>query len=228
MVSVLSCSPPGLVALTRLIRTPGTAGICPINFYRPRAATEIGEGHLEGLHTLAPTYLKIELAEGCSSAVKKLLCSMGIWAMAEVNWWNMFSTHPLIEREIRAYMRGSTWRSAVYTARSCWSMGSRGFLPPPRAKTKLLRVLSSAVSATVPSPYLAESQIHWTQSAALLGRCPELSSASLVFLLSQRQLFLWFPMHPWRNYSAFIKWMQNWYGHVILFIYIFHWFQKLA
>ena len=34
-------------------------------------------------------------------------------------------------------------------------MGSRGFLPPPRAKTKLLRVLSSAVSATVPSPYLA-------------------------------------------------------------------------
>ena len=181
------------------------------------AATEIGEGHLEGLHTPAPTYLETELAEGCSSAVKKLLCSMGVWAMAEVCWWNMFSIHPLIEREILAYMKGSTWRSAVYTVRSCCSMGSRGFLPPPRAETKLLRVLSSAVSATVPSPYLAESQIHWIQRAALLGSCPELSSASLVFLLSQRRLLLWFPMHPWRNYSAFIKWMQNWYGHVIFF-----------
>lgn len=38
--------------------------------------------------------------------------------------------------------------------------GIQGFLPPPRPKTKLLRVLSSAVSAIVPSPYFAESQIH--------------------------------------------------------------------
>ena len=53
-------------------------------------------------------------------------------------------------------------------------------LPPSRVGTEILRVLSpSVVSATVPNPHLAESQIHRTQMAALLGRCPELYSTSM-------------------------------------------------
>ena len=63
----------------------------------------------------------------------------------------------------------------MYTARSHGSMGYTRFLPPSRVGTKILGLLSpSVVSATVPNPYLLESQTCLTQMVALLGRCLEL------------------------------------------------------
>lgn len=60
--------------------------------------------------------------------------------------------------------------------------GYFGFLPRSRAGAKILEVLSlSLVPATAPNPCLPESQTS------------ELQSASLVFLLSQRQLVVLIP-----------------------------------
>ena len=51
--------------------------------------------------------------------------------------------------------------------------GFMGFVPPFRTGTKFLGVLPLAVSATVPTSYLPESQASTSQEA-LLGGYPEL------------------------------------------------------
>lgn len=63
------------------------------------------------------------------------------------------------------------------------------FLSPSTTRTNILQVLSlPIVSATVPNPYLLESQTHLIEMVALLRRCPEFQSALLVFLPSQKWL----------------------------------------
>lgn len=70
-------------------------------------------------------------------------------------------------------------------------MGHTRFLPPSAAGAKVLGVLFlSVVSVTVPNPYLLESQTRLTEMVALLGKCPELSSASLVVLILKGGLLL--------------------------------------
>lgn len=44
------------------------------------------------------------------------------------------------------------------------------------------------IFATMPNPYLLEPQTHLTQIVVLLGKCPELQLASLVFLPTKRCL----------------------------------------
>lgn len=72
----------------------------------------------------------------------------------------MFSTHPLIGKEVltliySSFPRGSPWSSTAYTARSCCSMEYMEFLCPSRAGTKILGVLrpsAPVILTTVPNP----------------------------------------------------------------------------
>lgn len=87
---------------------------------------------------------------------------------------------PLKRKDILTIMccffgRGSTWRSMVYMARSCWCTWTYRVSNPLQNGDQNPRgTLFSCISATVPNPYLPESQTHLTQMVALLGRCPEL------------------------------------------------------
>lgn len=56
--------------------------------------------------------------------------------MAEGGCWNIFSRHPVDGREVLTMTRcplerGSSWRNAGPTSRSCCSMGYIGLLPLP-------------------------------------------------------------------------------------------------
>lgn len=113
----------------------------------------------------------------CSKKARNLV-KVGVQAMTEVGQWNAFSTHPLIGREVLtmgSYHHKRPRRGESHAhCRSCRSPEVYGASAPSRAGTKIPRAFSPVVSATVPSPYPAESQTHPTQMVALLGRCPEL------------------------------------------------------
>lgn len=67
--------------------------------------------------------------------------------MTEVNPWNIFLAYPLRRREILttkccSFLRGCTWKNAVYNARSSRSLGLYGVSAPSRAGNKILKILS--------------------------------------------------------------------------------------
>lgn len=85
--------------------------------------------------------------------------------------------------------------------------GYIGFFPPSTPGTNIPGIFSPfVVSVTVADAYLPESHSHLTQMVAVLGRCPELSSASLVVCFLTDGLLLWFPVpHVSFIYQVAIK-----------------------
>ena len=72
------------------------------------------------------------------------------------------------------FVRDSTRRRVIYTARSYCFMEMYRVFTPFQILNQNPRGISPAVSARVLSPHFPESQIHPTQMVVLLRRCPEL------------------------------------------------------
>ena len=128
--------------------------------------------------------------------------------MPEMGGWNIFSTHPLMGREgltmiCCSFVRGSTWRNAVYTTRSCW--GCITFLSWDQNPRNTLSFYCLCHSAQPMPSRVTDTS---TQVVALLGGFPEcfISSFGLpkVACCFNHQSHICF---------FFTKWYKGWRHH---------------
>lgn len=121
------CSLFGLVALTKLISIPDIRGNFP-----PYSLSRGQWGHYRNMGQIAEaskystgsskTHISKDswLMDRVLLCYKKICCLVKIrlWAMAKVDGWNIWSTHPLIGREVFnmtccSFVRGTTWRHTL-------------------------------------------------------------------------------------------------------------------
>lgn len=132
MVSVLGCSLCGWVAGTRPISLPCFRENFLHSLYIGQRGhhRNVAEAFRNSAYSTGPNssaFLEtVGWWVGCSSAAnRQALVKVGVWATAEMSQRNSFLTHPMIRRKVltcRSFMKGSTCRSAAYTAGSYCSM----------------------------------------------------------------------------------------------------------